>query len=362
MMNKLRVAVFFGGASPEHEVSMQSARNVVEALDKEKYEVLLVGLDRKGHWFLENSTQALLNPSVIEVVGEGHEPVLLCSDGSKQLTSLNHSKKNFSFDVAFPVMHGPNGEDGTIQGLFRLAQVPFVGAGILSSALCMDKDYMKRILQQAGLPIPHFVTIYKRDLLTVDYSSLLQEVGLPCFVKPANMGSSVGVSKVHSKEELQDAIELAFRYDTKILVETAIEGREIECSVLGNDSPVASLPGEIILNHEFYTYEAKYIDAHGAVLEAPAKLEPSQVKAVQTLSIQAFQALECEGMARVDLFLTKEGKVLINELNTIPGFTNISMYPRMWEASGLSYSKLLDRLIQLALEAFDKRQSLEILK
>lgn len=359
MSNKLRVAVFFGGRSAEHEVSLQSAKNVVNALDKKKYDVVLVGLDREGRWFLENTTPALQHNAELTVTASKGQQIVLESSTSKQFIGVTDKQLNTPFDVAFPVLHGPNGEDGTIQGLLQLANIPFVGPGILSSALCMDKDCMKRVLRDAGLPIAHFVKVQKHEQANIDYAAIAKEVGLPCFVKPANMGSSVGVTKVKTLEALPAAIENAFHYDTKVLVETFIPGREIECAILGNTDPKASIPGEIAPTHEFYSYEAKYLDAEGARLIIPAELTPSQIERIQTTAIKAFQALECEGMARVDLFLTPDDKIYINELNTIPGFTRISMYPKLWEASGLGYSELLDELIRLAMERFDNRQQLQ---
>jgi D-alanine-D-alanine ligase len=358
MSNKLRVAVFFGGRSAEHEVSLQSAKNVVNALDKNKYDVVLVGLDRDGRWFLENATPALQHNAELTVTAPQGQQIVLEGSTCKQFIGVTDKQLQTSFDVAFPVLHGPNGEDGTIQGLLQLANIPFVGPGILSSALCMDKDCMKRMLRDAGLPIAHFVKVQKHET-NIDYAAIAKEVGLPCFVKPANMGSSVGVSKVKTLDALAAAIENAFRYDTKVLVETFIPGREIECAILGNTYPKASIPGEIAPTHEFYSYEAKYLDAEGARLMIPAELTPSQIERIQKIAIQAFQALECEGMARVDLFLTPDDKIYINELNTIPGFTRISMYPKLWEASGLGYSELLDELIRLAMERFDNRQQLQ---
>jgi D-alanine-D-alanine ligase len=251
------------------------------------------------------------------------------------------------------VLHGPYGEDGTIQGLLKLMNLPFVGASVLGSAVGMDKDVMKRLMRDAGIPTAHFLVFTRAARHTIDYATVVNELGLPCFVKPANLGSSVGISRVNNEAEFPQAIAKAFRYDTKILIEEYIQGKEIECSVLGNDAPIASLPGEVVTEtskHQFYSYEAKYLDEHGAVLEIPANLPESVIQRVQETSVRAFQVLCCEGMARVDSFVTPDGQVVVNEINTIPGFTRISMYPKLWEASGLSYSELIDRLIQLALE------------
>jgi D-alanine-D-alanine ligase len=251
-------------------------------------------------------------------------------------------------DVVFPVLHGPFGEDGTVQGLLKLANLPFVGAGVLGSAVGMDKDVMKRLLRDAEIPIGKFLVFQRGD--TLSYGKIKKQLGLPLFVKPANLGSSVGISKVGKKREFRAAIDEAFRYDNKIIIEEFIAGREIECSVLGNDEPIASLPGEIIVRHDFYSYDAKYIDDQGARLEIPAKLSGSVIQKIRKIAVRVYKALCCEGMARVDFFVQANGRVLVNEINTIPGFTKISMYPKMWEASGLSYPRLIDRLIRLALK------------
>jgi D-alanine-D-alanine ligase len=255
-------------------------------------------------------------------------------------------------DVVFPVLHGPFGEDGTVQGLLKLANLPFVGAGVLGSAVGMDKDVMKRLLRDADIPIAKFMVFESATQNKISFSRVQRELGMPVFVKPANLGSSVGISKAARPREFTRAVQEAFRYDNKILVEENIAGREIECAVLGNENPSASVPGEIITGHQFYSYEAKYIDDQGARLVIPAKL-PSQVaRRVQELSLRAFKILCCSGMARVDFFLRGRDEIFVNEINTIPGFTAISMYPKMWAASGLSYARLIDRLIQLALQEF----------
>jgi D-alanine-D-alanine ligase len=267
-----------------------------------------------------------------------------------------------AIDVVFPVLHGPFGEDGTVQGLFKLANIPFVGAGVLGSAIGMDKDVMKRLLRDAKIPIAKFLVFERPDQNTISFTKVRKALGLPVFVKPANLGSSVGISKVNKKNQFADAVRLAFRYDNKIIIEEGIDGREIECSVLGNEKPVASLPGEIVVQHDFYSYHAKYLDDQGARLEIPARLPKNIVKKIQQTAVQAYRVLCCEGMARVDFFLRPNGQVLVNEINTIPGFTKISMYPKMWDASGLSYSRLIDRLITLALERARKEKQLSTSK
>jgi len=261
--------------------------------------------------------------------------------------------------VVFPVLHGPYGEDGTIQGLLELANIPYVGAGVLGSAISMDKDVMKRLFREAGIPVVKFLVFTHNSLEKIDFDWVRDKLGLPFFIKPANLGSSIGMNKVKKKEEFQPALEEAFQYDNKILVEEYIEGREIECSVLGNHNPVASLPGEIISRHEFYSYEAKYLDNKGAILEIPARLSQKLIRKIQNLSIKVFKVACCKGMARVDFFLKQNKEIIVNELNTIPGFTRVSMYPKLWEASGISYPELIDRLIQLALERFQEKKRLK---
>ncbi len=363
MNKKIRVGILFGGKSAEHEVSLQSAKNVVEAIDKNKYDLVLIGIDKSGRWYLNDSSRFLLNadnPKLI-ALNKSNESVALLpgSSDNRELVSINNSESRGPVDVVFPILHGTYGEDGTVQGLLKLANVPFVGAGVLGSAVGMDKDVMKRLLRDAALPIPKFLTFHKHAAAAIDFEKVKAQLGLPVFVKPANLGSSVGIHKVSDQKQFAAATADAFQYDTKILVEEAIIGREIECSVLGNDNPIASLPGEIIPQHEFYSYEAKYIDEQGARLEIPAKLPQAIVKRVQELAVKAFQVLCCEGMARVDFFLKETGELFVNELNTIPGFTKISMYPKLWEVSGISYPDLIDRLIQLALERFEREKQLK---
>jgi D-alanine-D-alanine ligase len=261
-------------------------------------------------------------------------------------------------DVVFPVLHGPFGEDGTVQGLLKLANLPFVGAGVLASAVGMDKDVMKRLLRDAKIPIAKFLVFERSEASKINLADVKRMLGFPFFVKPANLGSSVGISKVSVNKQFDSAISEAFRYDSKILIEENISGREIECSVLGNESPVASLPGEIITRHDFYSYDAKYLDENGAQLIVPAVLPKFIGKGIQELAVRTFKTLACEGMARVDFFLRDNRQIFVNEINTIPGFTQISMYPKLWEASGIPYSKLIDRLIRLALERFRKEQKL----
>lgn len=359
-MKKIRVGILFGGKSAEHEISLLSAKNIVDALDKNKYEPVLIGIDKTGRWLMHRHSEWLLNsadPKLIALNKANSESVALVPQSAGRLTSLDSGHQEQAVDVVFPVLHGPYGEDGTIQGLLKLAGVPFVGAGVLGSAVGMDKDVMKRLLREAGIPVPKFLVCRHHE--RADFAHVTRELGLPVFVKPANLGSSVGISKAKDRAGFEKAVRDALAYDTKILVEEAIQGREIECAVLGNDEPIASVPGEIIPNHEFYDYDAKYVDENGARLEAPAKLPPETVKRVQELAIRTFKTLNCEGMGRVDFFLKADGTLLVNEINTIPGFTKISMYPRLWALSGISYTELLDRLIGLAFERFERERRLK---
>ncbi|MDE1988771.1 MAG: D-alanine--D-alanine ligase [Patescibacteria group bacterium] len=360
MKKKIRVGIFFGGKSAEHEVSLQSAQNVVEALNKDKYDPVFIGVAKSGKWFLFNGSIFPLNngnPKSIKLDAKKGQGVAFVPQGGGKIVNLETLRSDESIDVAFPILHGPFGEDGTIQGLLKLADIPFVGAGVLGSAVGMDKDVMKRLLRDAGIPIGKFLTLKEEEIPA--YEEVVKNLGLPFFVKPANMGSSVGVSKVKNKKDFEGAIREAFNYDRKVLIEENIEGREIECAVLGNDDPIASLPGEVLPNHDFYSYEAKYMDESGATLEIPAKLSAEIMKKVQTLAVKTFKVLACEGLGRVDFFLKKNGDLFVSEINTIPGFTSISMYPKLWEASGIPYAELIDRLIQLALERFEEEQKLK---
>lgn len=361
---KIRIGILCGGKSAEHEVSLISAKSVIEALDKEKYEIHIIGIDKSGAWHLRDSAHFLSqsdDPKLVHLSGDKTTVALLPRDQRKEIVSYADGRLSsaLALDVIFPILHGTYGEDGTVQGLLKLAQVPFVGAGVLGSAIGMDKDVMKRLLQQAGIPIAQFMTVHSHQKDKLSYTQVVQELGLPFFIKPANLGSSVGISKVKFEEDFLPALEKAFRFDRKIVIEEFIEGREIECSVLGNEYPLASLPGELIPTHEFYSYEAKYVDPEGAHFKIPAELDIGTVEAIQKMAVEAFLTLCCEGMARVDFFLKENGEIFLNEINTIPGFTKISMYPKLWEASGMPYTELLDRLIQLAQERFEKEKKVQ---
>jgi D-alanine-D-alanine ligase len=350
---KIRLGILFGGRSGEHDVSLASAASVMKALDPAKYEIVPIGITRDGHWRVGSGAVQLL-PQVLE----NGEPVTPSVDptGPKLLPitpSTLAPDPRPQVDVVFPVLHGTFGEDGTVQGLLELADLPYVGAGVLASAAGMDKDVMKRLFREAGLPILAWELVLRADWEKnpgAVRKRIERKLRYPLFVKPANLGSSVGISKVRNQRELPAAMGLAGQYDRKILVEKAVNAREIECSVLGNDAPQASVPGEVIPVNEFYDYEAKYIK-EGSELIIPAPLTFRQTRRVQEVAVRAFQAIDGAGMGRVDFLLDRNtGKVYVNEINTIPGFTSISMYPKLWEASGVSYSQLLDRLIELALE------------
>ncbi len=351
MERKLRVALLFGGRSAEHDVSLMSAANVYRALDSARYEVVPIAVARTGEWMLCALPDGQF-PT--QVPADGPLVTLLPGGGGRLIVAPQEGatiEQPAPVDVVFPVLHGPFGEDGSVQGLAELAGVPFVGASVLGSAVAMDKDAAKRLLRDAGLPIPRFRVVTPGD--KPSFAELVAELGRPLFVKPARLGSSVGVGKADTAEEFAAALAEAFRHDRKVLIEECMRGREVECGVLedADGTLTTSLPGEIVPTNRyaFYTYEAKYLDEHGAVLKVPADLPKAVVKRVQELSLQAFRALGCEAMARVDFFLREDMSVLVNEVNTIPGFTNISMYPLAFKASGVSYTELVDRLIQHAL-------------
>jgi D-alanine-D-alanine ligase len=361
-MSKIRVGILFGGRSAEHEVSLQSAKNIVDAIDKDKYEVVLIGIDKAGAWHLDEGSRFLLGatgPELPALPTSGESLAMVPGKQAEQLVLLSGQQSAGALDVVFPVLHGPFGEDGTVQGLLKLANIPFVGAGVLGSAVGMDKDVMKRLLRDAGIPIARFITLNKYSAKKVAFDDARDQLGLPLFIKPANLGSSVGIHKVRNAEEFERAVEDAFQFDHKVLIEECIDGREIECSVLGNEQPIASVLGEILPRDEFYSYEAKYLDESGATLEIPAKLPQEISERIRQTAIKTFSVLCCEGMARVDFFLRNGDEIIVNEINTIPGFTRISMYPKLWEASGLPYSELIDKLIALAMEKFEREKGLK---
>lgn len=364
-VKKLRVGLIFGGRSGEHEISFLSASSIIKAINKDKYTVVPIGITKEGRWISPLDSELALQSGKIE----GKSTVILLNDPSGNALIRTDDNQRFEkssnlekIDIIFPILHGPYGEDGTIQGLLELANIPYVGSGVAASAISMDKDFMRIIFQQKNLPILKWMTIKRKEWQKNKEKilSLIQnDFEYPLFVKPANLGSSVGISKVHKKEELEKAIDLASSYDSKILIEEGLEDiREIECAVLGNDEPRASVVGEVRPAGEFYDYNSKYIDG-GTQLIIPAELPGDVSKKVQEIALCAFKAVDAVGMARVDFFVSKkENKIYLNEINTIPGFTSVSMYPRLWMASGIPYPELIDRLIQLALERHqDKKQN-----
>jgi len=351
-MGKTRVGIIFGGRSAEHEVSLQSAKNIVDALDKERFDVTLIGIDKQGRWHVSDPQQFLLNaddPSRIALHASGHAVAVLPGQSQRQLVPTTPTAVLEQIDVVFPIVHGTLGEDGSLQGLLRMANLPFVGSGVLGSAVAMDKDVAKRLLRDAGLAVAPFACITRAGAAAADYAALVATLGLPLFVKPANQGSSVGVSKVRSESEFHAALALALSFDHKVLVESAVSGREIECAVLGNEVPEASVCGEVVVHDDFYSYDTKYISETGADIVVPADIDADTQARIQDIAVRAYQALDCAGLARVDVFLTTGGEVVINEINTLPGFTRISMYPKLWAASGLGYTALITRLLELAM-------------
>src|SRR5712692_2769707 len=363
---KRRIGLVFGGRSGEHEVSLASATSVMANVDSDKYEVVPIGITKEGAWLLGIEPARLIAAEQSVSEGGGAEEttaVTLTSDPRlRRLIPLEGSQpleENGALDIIFPVLHGTYGEDGTLQGLLEMANVPYVGCGVLGAALGMDKEKMKMVFQSVGLPSVDYL-VYRRNewerLPERIMDAIEQRLGYPCFVKPVNLGSSVGISKAHERGELEDAIHVAAQYDRKVIIERGINCRELECSVLGNDEPIASVVGEVIASNEFYDYNAKYLDNKSQVI-IPADIPQASAEEVRRQAIAAFLALDLSGLARVDFLLEKEsGRIYINEVNTMPGFTQISMYPKLWEASGLSYAQLLDRLIELAIERHEDKQ------
>ncbi len=354
MQKKLNVAVLFGGKSAEHIISIQSAKNIVEGLDRNKYNPLLIGVDQQGIWNYIKEEQKLLKPASVFADSEKLTALhFVPGDKTQPIQAMDQAVAMPIIDVVIPIIHGPYGEDGSLQGLLKLANLPFVGASVLGSAVGMDKEVMKRLLRDAGIDTARYHSYTLGNKTSINFTKIEEELGLPLFIKPANLGSSIGISKVSEAAQFDEAVALAFQYDRKIIIEEQIEGRELECAILGNDKVQASLLGEVLAvdkKHGFYSYQAKYFDADGAVIQIPADLTEAQIQQIQQIAIQTYTALCCEGLARVDVFLTKTGNLYVNEINTLPGFTNVSMYPKLWEASGISYAALLDQLIELAME------------
>lgn len=358
-MGKQKLAVLFGGRSGEHEVSLISATSIIQNIDKNKYELYLIGITKEGHWLYYDGDIQKIKTGEWEK--EAKKVVFPGDPSYKGFFLLEDPQKIYPVDVIFPVMHGPYGEDGTIQGLFELAHIPYVGCDVLSSSTGMDKLMAKAIFASAGLPQGKYVGAYRHEI-EMDAEKVVaiieEAFPYPVFVKPANMGSSVGISKAKDREELLKALDIAGQFDEKIIIEEFIDGREIECAVLGNYEPKASVLGEILPSNEFYDYQAKYQDGGKSKLLIPAPIPSDKSDEIRELAIRAYKALGCSGLTRVDFFLErKTGKVYLNEVNTMPGFTEISMYPKLWEATGISYPDLIDKLIQLAIERFNKKHN-----
>ncbi|WP_426140456.1 D-alanine--D-alanine ligase [Pseudomonas sp. DWP3-1-2] len=357
---KTSVAILFGGQSSEHEVSLQSARNVINAIDRGSYDLTLIGIDKQGRWLRFDERDYLLdadNPARIRLSPSGKVLSLLPGSLDGQFVEVESGVQLPRIDVVFPVIHGAFGEDGSLQGLLRLLAIPFVGPGVLGSAACMDKDVTKRLLRDAGIAVAPSRVLTRGQ--SIDFKEVTAALGLPVFVKPASQGSSVGVSKVTDEAGFVAALALAFEFDHKVLIEQGIVGREVECAVLGNREPQASVCGEVIANDEFYAYDTKYLNGDQARIAIPAELAPALSERVREVALHAYRVLECAGLARVDFFVTEAQAIIINEVNTIPGFTSISMYPKLWQASGLTYAGLIDRLITLALERADEARQLK---
>jgi D-alanine-D-alanine ligase len=373
---KIRVGVLFGGRSGEHEISLRSALTVMSAMDPARYEIVPIGIDHEGHWFLERNALKVLAQTTPDLgaLSAGDTPVTLLPHNDSRtlvptpsksgIAALSQQNLGGPLDVVFPVLHGTFGEDGTVQGLLELAGVPYVGAGVLGSAIGMDKDTQKRLLRDGGVPVVKYHSITRADY--EEHPALAKkfarELAYPVFVKPNALGSSIGISKVKRPADLDAALADAFQYDRKALIEQSCEGRELECAVLGNDRPEASTVGEIMVTHghEFYSYESKYIDEKGSEIRIPAELPKAALNTIRKMAVEAFKALSLRGMARVDFLARRDlKKIFVNEVNTIPGFTSISMYPKLWEASGLPLPKLIDRLIELAIEDHRERSALK---
>lgn len=348
-MNKINVGIIYGGKSTEHEVSIRSAKSVFEALNKEKYNISLINITKTGEWLLANDNEEIMT---------------LDNSNSRELSvvpskGLMIDGELIKIDAVLPILHGTAGEDGSIQGLLELAEIPYAGCNVRSSAVCMDKDMTKRLLELKGIGVAPSIVLsyYEKDEQTYEHAK--EKLGVPMFIKPVNQGSSVGVSKVSDESSFYEALNSAFSFDTKVMIESGIEGREIEVSVLGNEELFVSVPGEIVSQTDFYSYSSKYLDESGALLNIPAKLEEETTKRIQQIAHDTFKVLDCEGMARVDVFLTPDGEIIVNEVNTLPGFTSISMYPKLLEASGIPYNETLDRLIELSLERYERFERLK---
>ena len=350
-MTKKKIAILYGGRSVEHGVSINSARNIHQYIDRERFEPVLIGISLKGVWYKTDT--------VSKDIETGEELTLTLNPSNPQFATKGGS--SFSVDLVFPVLHGTDGEDGSIQGLLKAMSIPMIGTGVAGSAMSMNKLVAKRLLKEAGLPVTKFLYSYYSDVKQYAFEEIEMAIGAPFMVKSASLGSSVGVSKVKSKEDFETALSESYRYDDCVLFEEFIQGREIECAILGNNPAKASLPGEIVISskYEFYTFDAKYVDGEAVSIEVPANLKDTEVTEIQEVSVRAYQALGCEDFSRVDLFLTQDGNIYVNEINTIPGFTNSSMFPMMWKERGISFTDLITRLTELAEERYKKSMRIE---
>lgn len=344
----MKIALVYGGKSSEHDISFRSAAGVYKAINHDKHDVVLINITKNGEW-LVGTEQGLLEGK--DLTSDESEKVLIVPNG--QFYSKDKSIENI--DVVLPILHGMLGEDGTVQGLLEICDIPYVGCGLLSSSMCMDKDTTKKMLTSANLKVAEGITLYKHK-----YKEQLEHTDFqfkyPIFIKPANQGSSVGVSKVDQEKDFMEALQYGFKFDAKVLVENGIKGRELEVAVIGNDTPIASVAGEVILNDDFYSFENKYIDEDGATISIPAELTKNQQLLVKETAIKAYEALECKGLSRVDVFLTNNDEVIINEINTLPGFTSISMFPKLFEVTGIGYSELIEKLLQYAIELYNEKK------
>jgi len=348
----LNVAVVCGGQSAEHEISILSSKYIIRSLEQAKYRVKVIFINKQGEWYIISNKDEYLNCDDINgLINQPDQAQRInLSLGKNNGFNVLHNNTLLDIDVIFPILHGTHGEDGTVQGMFELVNIPYVGSGVLGSSVCMDKDISKLLFKSANIPTANWLTFNQSNISKATFENVKQQLGSPVFVKPANTGSSIGISKVSNSKTFKQALDNALQYDHKLLVEEFIDGREIECSVLGNGSPQVSLPGEIVVHRDFYDYEAKYLDPNGASLHIPAELPAETVKKIQQLALHAFTTLGCQGLARVDFLLSTKGDIFVNEINTLPGFTEISMYPKLWEASGIPGHELMDKLVKLAVD------------
>ncbi|RAV98062.1 D-alanine--D-alanine ligase family protein [Pseudochryseolinea flava] len=348
MPKKKKVVILYGGRSVEHGVSINSARNIFENIDKKQFEPIPIGISTTGQWYLTTG--------VNKDIKKNGQPLALSLDPAKPAFINLKTGKRFQADIIFPVLHGTDGEDGSIQGLVKVMDVPMVGTGVLGSSTAMNKIVAKRLLRDAGLPVTDFVTFTFDQKDKISFNAIAKRLGTPFMVKSASLGSSVGVSKVNDKKDFKKAVEEAFKYDHEMIAEAYVKGREIECAILGNNPPEASLPGEVVISkdYEFYTFDAKYVDPNAVRIDVPAKLPKNIVEKIRKASVQAFEALHCEDFSRIDLFLDEKGNIYVNEINSIPGFTNSSMYPVMWQERGIGFKELITRLLDLAQERYDR--------